>query len=60
VLVPDQRTKLIKALENEMLEHAKNLEFEKAAAIRDEIEKIKGIGNTDPRKGRPEKKQKAR
>jgi excinuclease ABC subunit B len=46
VLVPAQRTKLIKALENEMLEYAKNLEFEKAAAIRDEIEKIKGIGRT--------------
>jgi excinuclease ABC subunit B len=44
VLIPVQRTKLIKALENEMLEHAKNLEFEKAAVIRDEIEKIKGIG----------------
>jgi hypothetical protein len=44
VLVPAQRTKLIKALEHEMLEHAKNLEFEKAAVIRDEIEKIKGIG----------------
>jgi excinuclease ABC subunit B len=45
VLVPDQRKKLIKALEGEMLEHAKNLEFEQAAAIRDEIEKIKGIGS---------------
>jgi len=44
VLVPDQRRKLVKALENEMLEHAKNLEFEQAAAIRDEIAKINGIG----------------
>ncbi|WP_043923309.1 excinuclease ABC subunit UvrB [Leadbettera azotonutricia] len=44
VLVPEQRKKLIAALENEMLEHAKNLEFEQAAAIRDEIEKIKDIG----------------
>jgi excinuclease ABC subunit B len=44
VLVPDQRKKLIAALEREMLEHAKNLEFEQAASIRDEIEKIKGIG----------------
>jgi excinuclease ABC subunit B len=44
VLIPDQRQKLVRALEAEMLEHAKNLEFEKAAVIRDEIEKIRGIG----------------
>jgi excinuclease ABC subunit B len=41
VLIPAQRKQLIKALENEMLEHAKNLEFEQAAAIRDEIVRIK-------------------
>ena len=41
ILIPAQRKQLIKALENEMLEHAKNLEFEQAAAIRDEITKIK-------------------
>ena len=41
LLIPAQRKKLIKALENEMLEHAKNLEFEKAAVIRDEIQRIK-------------------
>ncbi|MCL2277651.1 MAG: excinuclease ABC subunit B [Treponema sp.] len=41
ILIPAQRKQLIKALENEMLEHAKNLEFEQAAAIRDEIAKIK-------------------
>jgi len=41
VLIPAQRKQLIKALENEMLEHAKNLEFEEAAVIRDEIERIK-------------------
>jgi excinuclease ABC subunit B len=39
-LIPEQRKQLIKALENEMLEHAKNLEFEQAAVIRDEIRKI--------------------
>ncbi|MDR0472160.1 MAG: excinuclease ABC subunit B [Treponema sp.] len=44
VLVPAQRKKLISALEREMLERAKNLEFEQAAAIRDEIEKIREIG----------------
>lgn len=41
LLVPAQRKKLIKALEAQMLEHAKNLEFEQAAVLRDEIEKIK-------------------
>jgi len=40
VLIPAQRKQLIKALENEMLEHAKNLEYEQAAAIRDEITRI--------------------
>ena len=44
VLIPAQRKQLIKALENEMLEHAKNLEFEQAAIIRDEITKIKELG----------------
>jgi len=43
VLIPSQRTALVKALEKEMLEHAKNLEFEEAAVLRDEIEKIKGL-----------------
>jgi excinuclease ABC subunit B len=41
LLVPEQKRSLIKALEGQMLEHAKNLEFEEAAAIRDEIERIK-------------------
>jgi len=44
VLVPAERKKLISALEREMLEHAKKLEFEQAAEIRDEIAKIKEIG----------------
>ncbi|MDR2435113.1 MAG: excinuclease ABC subunit B [Treponema sp.] len=44
VLVPAQRKRLVKALENEMLEHAKNLEFEQAAVIRDEIVKINELG----------------
>jgi len=44
VLIPAQRKQLIKALEGEMLEHAKKLEFEQAAAIRDEIAKIKEMG----------------
>jgi excinuclease ABC subunit B len=45
VLIPAQRKQLIKALENEMLEHAKNLEFEQAAAIRDEIQRIRELGS---------------
>jgi excinuclease ABC subunit B len=44
VLIPAQRKQLIKALESEMLEHAKKLEFEQAAAIRDEIVRIKELG----------------
>ncbi|MCL2879133.1 MAG: excinuclease ABC subunit B [Treponema sp.] len=46
VLVPAQRKQLVKALENEMLEHAKNLEFEEAAAVRDEIIKIREMNNS--------------
>jgi excinuclease ABC subunit B len=41
LLVPEQKKGLIRALEAQMLEHAKNLEFEQAAIIRDEIEKLK-------------------
>jgi len=44
MLVPAQRKQLLKALEHEMLEHAKNLEFEEAAAIRDEIQRINEVG----------------
>jgi len=44
VLVPADRKRLIAALEREMLEHAKKLEFEQAATIRDEVQKIKEIG----------------
>ncbi|MCL1815234.1 MAG: excinuclease ABC subunit B [Treponema sp.] len=44
MLIPAQRKQLLKALEHEMLEHAKNLEFEEAAAIRDEIQRINDLG----------------
>jgi excinuclease ABC subunit B len=44
VLIPAQRKQLIKALESEMLEHAKKLEFEQAAAIRDEIARVREMG----------------
>jgi excinuclease ABC subunit B len=41
LLVPEQKKRLIRALEARMLEHAKNLEFEQAALLRDEIERVK-------------------
>ena len=41
VLDSTSRKKLIKELERQMFEAAKNLEFEKAAVLRDEIENIK-------------------
>lgn len=44
IVIPGQRAALIKVLEREMLEHAKNLEFEQAAVIRDEIEHLKRMG----------------
>jgi excinuclease ABC subunit B len=46
VLVPSQKSALIRALEKQMLEHAKNLEFEEAAVVRDEIQKLKAGAET--------------
>jgi excinuclease ABC subunit B len=45
MLVPEQRKSLVKALEQRMLEHAKNLEFEEAALLRDEIARVKAGGD---------------
>jgi len=42
ILIPEQRRSFIKEMEKLMFEHAKNLEFEQAAQIRDEIAKLKG------------------
>ncbi|EPN1532256.1 excinuclease ABC subunit UvrB [Campylobacter upsaliensis] len=39
----NERAKFVKELRKEMLEAAKNLEFEKAAALRDEIKKFKDL-----------------
>ena len=39
---PKQKKRLIKALENEMFEKAKNMEFEEAAVLSDEITRLKG------------------
>ncbi|MDR2792910.1 MAG: excinuclease ABC subunit B [Treponema sp.] len=44
VHIPKERKRLLNALNQEMLEHAKNLEFEQAAAIRDEIKEIEKMG----------------
>lgn len=41
MLIPKERTKLLRALEKEMMDCAERLEFEKAALIRDEITKLK-------------------
>lgn len=50
-LDPKQLAKEIKKLEKEMLDHAKNLEFEKAAEVRDRLTRIKqqvfGVGSTE-------------
>ncbi|MDR2841811.1 MAG: excinuclease ABC subunit B [Spirochaetaceae bacterium] len=46
ILIPAERKKLITALNKEMLEAAKNLEFENAAVLRDEIERIKNYSKT--------------
>ncbi len=43
LLVPKERNLLVKELEKQMFEHAKNLEFERAAVIRDEIERIRNL-----------------
>ena len=41
LLAPDQAMKRIKKLEAEMYKHARNLEFEEAARLRDQIEKLR-------------------
>jgi excinuclease ABC subunit B len=41
ILAPEQAIKKIKKLEAEMYKHARNLEFEEAARIRDEIERLR-------------------
>ncbi len=43
ILIPKQRSAYLKILEKEMLELAKDLEFERAAVIRDEITRIKDM-----------------
>jgi excinuclease ABC subunit B len=43
-LTPHQMARKLKALEKEMYKHAKDLEFEKAAAVRDRIRELQGRG----------------
>ncbi|MBA1147387.1 excinuclease ABC subunit UvrB [Ectothiorhodospiraceae bacterium WFHF3C12] len=40
-MTPEQAVKRIKSLEQQMHQHARNLEFEEAARLRDEVRKIK-------------------
>jgi excinuclease ABC subunit B len=42
-LTPEQALRRIKKLEQDMYKHARNLEFEEAARLRDEIQKLKQI-----------------
>jgi excinuclease ABC subunit B len=53
LLAPEQAMKRIKKLEAEMYKHARNLEFEEAARIRDQIEKLRhqAFGVPDSRAG---------
>jgi excinuclease ABC subunit B len=53
LLGPEQAMKRIKKLEAEMYKHARNLEFEEAARIRDQIEKLRHqvFGVPDSRAG---------
>jgi excinuclease ABC subunit B len=44
VLIAKERKQLLAALNHEMLEYSKKLEFERAAAIRDEIKKLAEMG----------------
>ena len=42
-LTPEQAVRRIKKLEQEMFKHARNLEFEQAARIRDEIQRLRNV-----------------
>jgi len=53
LLEPEQAMKRVKKLEAEMYKHARNLEFEEAARLRDQIEKLRhqAFGVPDSRAG---------
>ncbi|MDT8281483.1 MAG: excinuclease ABC subunit UvrB [Gammaproteobacteria bacterium] len=44
-MTPKQLTKNLQKLEKQMYEHSRNLEFEEAASVRDEIERIRQLAN---------------
>ncbi|MCU0970880.1 MAG: UvrB/UvrC motif-containing protein, partial [Gammaproteobacteria bacterium] len=41
---PEQMARRLKELEKQMYEHARNLEFEEAARVRDRIRELQGKG----------------
>jgi excinuclease ABC subunit B len=43
LMTPEQAVRRIKKLEQEMLKHARNLEFEQAAKIRDEVARLRNV-----------------
>jgi excinuclease ABC subunit B len=43
-LSPEQILRRLKKLEQEMFKHARNLEFEEAAKVRDEVLKLRNVG----------------
>lgn len=45
IMIPQERKKLIRALEKQMNDYAEILQFEQAAQIRDQIQDIKKMGN---------------
>jgi excinuclease ABC subunit B len=50
-LTPDQRKDLVEELRTEMVKAAKDLEFERAAQLRDELQKLEAVvASTPPRK----------
>ena len=46
----DERARIIKDLTNQMQLAAENLQFEKAALLRDQIEELQGAATKTPRK----------
>jgi len=59
LMLPKERKAYIKELERRMLEHAKSLEFEEAAVIRDEIESLKESSASQPPTQQKPTKQKS-
>ena len=43
-LTPEQMMRKIKKLEQQMLRHARDLEFEEAARIRDQVAEMRRVG----------------